>query len=39
VVAMLTYHLVERPARKALRRIGERRGAGQGATKAHTPFA
>lgn len=38
-VAMLTYHLVERPARKALRRMAERQGAGQGATKAHTPFA
>ena len=39
VVAMLTYHLVERPARKALRRMSERQGTGQGATKAHTPFA
>jgi peptidoglycan/LPS O-acetylase OafA/YrhL len=39
VTAMLTYHLVERPARKALRRIADRNGSGQAATKAHTRLA
>ena len=39
VTAMLTYHLVERPARKALRRLAERNGKGQAATKAHTRLA
>jgi peptidoglycan/LPS O-acetylase OafA/YrhL len=39
VAAMLTYHLVERPARKALRRVADRNGSGQAATKAHTRLA
>ena len=39
VVAMLTYHLVERPARGALRRVADRQGQGRTATKAHTPLA
>ena len=39
VTAMLTYHLVERPARKALRRLADRNGSGQAATKAHTRLA
>ena len=36
VAAMLTYHLVERPARKALRGFADRRAARATATKAHT---
>lgn len=36
VTAMLTYHLVERPARKALRGISDRREARLAATKART---
>ncbi|RZJ39525.1 MAG: acyltransferase, partial [Brevundimonas sp.] len=39
VVAMATYHLVERPARGALRRLADRKGQGRTATKAHTPLA
>lgn len=39
VAAMLTYHLVERPARKALRGWAERKGQAEGATKAHTRLA
>ena len=35
-VAMLTYHLVERPARKGLRGMADRRAARQAAAKAHT---
>jgi len=36
VVAMLTYHLVERPARKALRGFADRQAARAAATKART---
>lgn len=36
MAAMLTYHLVERPARKALRGLAERRAARAAATKART---
>ena len=36
VVAMLTYHLVERPARKALRGFADRRAVRAAATKART---
>lgn len=36
VAAMVTYHLVERPARKALRGIADRRAARAAATKART---
>ena len=36
VAAMITYHLVERPARKALRGIADRRTARAAATKART---
>lgn len=36
VAAMATYHLVERPARKALRGLADRRRARSTATKAHT---
>ena len=36
VAAMATYHLVERPARKALRGIADRGAAGAAATKART---
>jgi len=36
VTAMLTYHLVERPARKALRGIGDRREARRAATNPRT---
>ncbi|MEY4556627.1 MAG: hypothetical protein RL093_1746 [Pseudomonadota bacterium] len=36
VAAMATYHLVERPARKALRGFADRRAARQAATKART---
>jgi peptidoglycan/LPS O-acetylase OafA/YrhL len=36
VVAALTYHLVERPARKALRGMGKTRDGHTGAAKAHT---
>jgi len=36
VAAMVTYHLVERPARKALRGMADRRAAGPAATKART---
>ena len=36
VAAMATYHLVERPARKALRGFANRDGSGQGAAKART---
>ena len=39
VAAMLTYHLVERPARKALRGLAERESSGQGAAKARTRLA
>jgi peptidoglycan/LPS O-acetylase OafA/YrhL len=35
VAAMLTYHLVERPARKALRGLAARNGSAETATKAH----
>lgn len=38
-VAMMTYHLVERPARGALRGLADRRRQGRTATKAHTPLA
>jgi peptidoglycan/LPS O-acetylase OafA/YrhL len=36
VVAMLTYHLVERPARKAMRGFADRRAAQAAAAKART---
>ena len=36
VAAMATYHLVERPCRKALRGVADRRRAGSTATKPHT---
>ncbi|MBU3974595.1 MAG: acyltransferase, partial [Alphaproteobacteria bacterium] len=36
VAAMLTYHLVERPARKAMRGFADRRAARSAATKART---
>ena len=36
VAAMVTYHLVERPARKALRGMADRRAARSAATKART---
>jgi len=36
VAAMLTYHLVERPARKAMRGVADRSAARVAATKAHT---
>ena len=39
VAAMLTYHLVERPARTALRGLAKRKSSGQPATEARTPFA
>lgn len=39
VAAMLTYHLVERPARKALRGFAKRNGSGQAATEARSPLA
>jgi peptidoglycan/LPS O-acetylase OafA/YrhL len=34
VAAALTYHLIERPARKALRGVATRHGSGQGAAMA-----
>jgi peptidoglycan/LPS O-acetylase OafA/YrhL len=39
VAAVLTYHLVERPARKALRGWADRNGKAASATKAHTRLA
>jgi peptidoglycan/LPS O-acetylase OafA/YrhL len=36
VAAMLTYHLVERPARKAMRGFADRRAARAAAAKART---
>ena len=36
VAAMITYHLVERPARKALRGMADRRAGARTAAKAHT---
>lgn len=39
LVAALSYHLVERPARKALRSFADRRRARKGATKARTRLA
>ncbi|WP_439470243.1 acyltransferase family protein [Brevundimonas sp.] len=39
VAAMLTYHLVERPARKALRGLAKRNGKGQATTETRTELA